>query len=95
MKIRGQGTADIFNGIDSKAARKACPSSLQVAAADKLDAINVASGLADLRIPSGNRLKPLTGDRKGQYSIRINDQFRICFRWVDGEAIDVEVTDYH
>jgi proteic killer suppression protein len=51
--------------------------------------------LAELRRPPGNRLEPLRGDRAGQHSIRINDQYRVCFRWEDGYAIDVEVTDYH
>lgn len=54
-----------------------------------------AQTLDDLRTPPGNRLEGLTGDRKGRYSIRINDQFRICFRWVDGAAEDVEIVDYH
>jgi proteic killer suppression protein len=49
----------------------------------------------DLRIPPGNRLEALKGDRIGQYSIRINDQWRVCFRWVEGSAFDVEITDYH
>jgi proteic killer suppression protein len=51
--------------------------------------------LHDLTIPPGNRLEALTGDRKGQHSVRINDQFRICFRWVDRDAYDVEIVDYH
>lgn len=51
--------------------------------------------LADLKVPPGNRLEALKGDRAGQYSIRINDQFRVCFRWTDGGADDVEITDYH
>ena len=57
--------------------------------------LQLASELSDLRIPPGNRLEALKGDRLGQYSIRINDQFRVCFRWVDGGAEDVEITDYH
>ncbi|AWH52524.1 hypothetical protein C1924_04735 [Stenotrophomonas sp. ESTM1D_MKCIP4_1] len=51
--------------------------------------------MSDLRAPPGNRLEQLQGDRQGQFSIRINDQYRICFRWEDGDAYDVEVTDYH
>ena len=54
-----------------------------------------AARLQDLRIPPGNRLEALKGNRKGQYSIRINDQWRICFRWMDGDALDVEIVDYH
>ena len=51
--------------------------------------------LEDLRVPPGNHLEKLTGDRDGQHSIRINDQWRLCFRWLDGEAHDVKITDYH
>ena len=55
----------------------------------------IANELSDLRIPPGNRLEALSGDRAGQFSIRINDQFRVCFRWVEGGAEDVEIVDYH
>lgn len=61
----------------------------------KLMAINAAHDLGDLRVPPSNRLENLRGNREGQHSIRINDQWRICFRWVDGDAYDVEVCDYH
>lgn len=61
----------------------------------KLEYIDLATRLDDLRVPSGNRLHALERDRKGQYAIAINDQWRICFRFVDGDAYDVEVTDYH
>ena len=61
----------------------------------KLVQLDAAERLDDLRIPSANRLERLSGDRAGQHSIRINDQWRICFRWQDGDAYDVEVTDYH
>jgi proteic killer suppression protein len=61
----------------------------------KLEYIDLATGLNDLRVPPGNRLHALEGDRMGQYSISINDQWRICFRLVDTEAYDVEITDYH
>lgn len=57
--------------------------------------IDAAETLQDLRMPPGNRLEKLTGDREGQYSIRINDQWRICFRWEGNNAYDVEITDYH
>lgn len=57
--------------------------------------LDAALSLQDLRVPPGNRLEKLTGDREGQHGIRINDQWRICFRWKDGNAYDVEITDYH
>jgi len=61
----------------------------------KLEYLNAAHALGDLHIPPGNRLEALRGDRSGQHSIRINDQFRICFVWNNGDAWDVEITDYH
>jgi len=61
----------------------------------KLSYLNQAKVLQDLRVPPGNRLEALLGDRKGQYSIRINDQWRICFKWNDGDVEDVEIVDYH
>ncbi len=61
----------------------------------KLLYLHRAKRLEDLRVPPGNRLEALKGDRRGQYSIRINDQWRICFRWKDGDALDVEIVDYH
>ena len=61
----------------------------------KLDQIEASVAIEDLRAPPGNRLEKLKGDRAGQWSIRINDQWRVCFRWVDGEAWDVEIVDYH
>ena len=64
-------------------------------AARKLEYIDLAARLDDLRVPRGNRLHQLERDRKGQHSISINDQWRICFRFVDGDAYDVEITDYH
>jgi toxin HigB-1 len=57
--------------------------------------LNAAEGLDDLRVPLGNRLEKLSGDREGQYSIRINERWRICFRWHEGNAYEVEITDYH
>jgi len=68
---------------------------LQRAANKKLLLISAASELNSLRVPPGNRLEKLSGDRAGQHSIRINDQYRICFTWKDGGAEDVEITDYH
>jgi len=61
----------------------------------KLALLDAAESLDDLRVPPGNRLEKLRGGRKGQYSIRINNQWRVCFRWEDGDADDVEITDYH
>jgi proteic killer suppression protein len=61
----------------------------------KLLLLDAAEKLDDLRIPPGNQLEKLVGDRKGQYSIRINDQWRLCFRWEEGDAYDAEIVDYH
>lgn len=61
----------------------------------KLNLVHAAARLEDLRVPPGNRLEKLVGDRKNQYSIRINDQYRVCFEWRDGDAYDVEIVDYH
>lgn len=64
-------------------------------AARKLEYVDLAVGLDDLKVPPGNRLHALTADRKGQHSISINEQWRICFRFIDGDAYDVEICDYH
>ena len=74
---------------------KRLPSEIARRARRKLEYIDLAALLDDLRVPPGNRLHKLGGHRKGQYAIAINDQWRICFRFVDGDAYDVEVTDYH
>jgi len=71
------------------------PADFQQVALRKLRMINNAINLADLRIPPANRLEKLSGNREGQYSIRINDQWRICFEWRAGDAFNVEITDYH
>jgi toxin HigB-1 len=71
------------------------PASIQQIALRKLRMLNNAMSLIDLRIPLANRLEKLAGDRKGQYSIRINDQWRVCFEWRNGDALNVEITDYH
>jgi toxin HigB-1 len=89
------GTEDIFNGIDSKIARKTCPQSLWKVAFRKLDQLDSVTTLEELKIPPGNNLEALKGDRKGQYSIRINDQYRICFVWKPAGPDDVEIVDYH
>lgn len=69
--------------------------SLARVALRKLLILHAASSLDDLKVPPGNRLEKLKGDRKRQYSIRINDRWRVCFRWKDGDAYDVEIVDYH
>ncbi len=74
---------------------KGVPNDIIKVANRKLMQIHNARKLDDLRAPPGNRLEALAGDRKGAYSIRINDQWRVCFRWQDGDAHDVEVVDYH
>ena len=71
------------------------PPSIVRTALRKLTMLHAASSLADLRAVPGNRLEKLVGDREGTYSIRVNDQWRICFAWRDGDAYDVEITDYH
>ncbi len=89
------GTEDIFNARDSKRARRACPTILWVVARRKLELLDSAGALQDLRVPPANRLEALKGNRKGQYSIRINDQYRICFVWTDVGPSQVEIVDYH
>jgi proteic killer suppression protein len=93
--FRNQGIEDIFNGKASKAARVICPQELWKRAGRKLDQIDSAASLDDLKVPPGNRLELLKGDRAGQYSIRINDQYRICFGWSEKGATEVEIVDYH
>ncbi len=95
IEFRDRGTEDVFNGADTKASRKLVPSELVDRARGKLFLIDDAEGIQDLRSPPGNRLEALKGDLKGQYSIRINDQYRVCFRWTQRGARDVEIVDYH
>lgn len=90
-----QGTEDVFDGVSSKDARATCPMDLWAVARRKLTQINRVRDLAELAIPPGNRLEHLKGNRADQYSIRINDQYRVCFRWKEGTAYEVEITDYH
>jgi proteic killer suppression protein len=71
------------------------PSDIQQVALRKLRMLNNAHALNDLQVPPANRLEKLAGDRAGQYSIRINDRWRVCFAWRDGDAYDVEIVDYH
>ena len=93
--FKNQATEDIFDGKDSKAARKLCPQNLWATAKRKLDQLNAVTSLDELTIPPGNRLEALKGDRKEQYSIRINQQYRICFVWQQDKAALVEIVDYH
>jgi len=89
------GTQDIFNGENTKAARKTCPMSLWKIAARKLDLLDSVTILQELKIPPGNQLELLLGDRRGQYSIRINEKYRICFIWTDSGPAQAEIIDYH
>jgi proteic killer suppression protein len=89
------GTEDIFNGKNTKNARKTLPSSMRNVATRKLDQLDSIIALEELRVLPGNRLEALVGSRKGQFSIRNNDQYRICFRWKESGPYDVEITDYH
>jgi len=89
------GTEDIFNGKNTKIARKLLPSVLLSVARRKLDQLDSVSTMEELKVPPGNRFESLSGDRKGQFSIRINDQYRICFKWHETQPSDVEITDYH
>jgi proteic killer suppression protein len=88
--FRDARTEALFNDQDVPKFR-----SIERAVRRKLLYLHGARHFEDLRVPPGNRLEGLKGDRKGQYSIRINDQWRICFYWKDGDAYDVEITDYH
>lgn len=90
-----RGTEAIFDGVDSQTARNTCPRNLWKVARRKLDQVNRVKYLIELTAPPGNRLERLRADRSGQHSIRINDQYRICFRWEAGDAYEVEITDYH
>ncbi|MFH1219270.1 MAG: type II toxin-antitoxin system RelE/ParE family toxin [Candidatus Eisenbacteria bacterium] len=93
--FRDSGTADIFDGLDTRAARRSCPPTVWAVARRKLDQINCVAELRDLAVPPGNHLEALKGDRVGQHSIRRNEQYRVCFRWENGEAYEVEIADYH
>ncbi len=94
VSFRNQGTEDVFDGLNSKAARRTLPSDLHRKAGKTLDRIEAAVSLNSLTLP-GLRLEKLSGDRQGQHSIRINDQYRICFRWTERGAEDLEIVDYH
>lgn len=95
VNFKHKAAEDLFNGVASKQARKACPQTLWRVAVRKLDQLDSVELLEDLRVPPGNRLEAPSGDRAGEYSIRINEQYRICFRWGNQGPEDVEVVDYH
>ena len=95
VSFKTKATKDIFYGVVSKAARKACPQNVWPVASRKLEMLDSAERLVDLKIPPGNRLEALSGARKGQHSIRINEQYRLSFVWTASGPADVEITDYH
>ena len=95
LSFGSYATRDIFNGVETEAARKSCPKQLWKIAARKLELLDSAAKLHDLLIPPGNRLEKLHGDRQNLYSIRINQQYRICFVWSDQGPMDVQIMDYH
>ena len=95
VSFKNSATEDIFDGKASKTARKLLPQNLWRIGGKKLDQLDSVTSLDELRIPPGNRLELLSGNRKGQYSIRINGQYRICFDWTDSGPELVEITDYH
>ena len=95
QSFRNQETDDVFNGRNTKGARKILPQSLWKIASRKLDQLDSVKFLDELRVPPGNKFEVLTGNRIGQYSIRINDQYRICFKWKKSGPEEVEIVDYH
>lgn len=95
QSFKDAGTEAIFNGLNTKPARKTCPETLWKVVARKLDQLDSVTALQELSIPPGNRLEMLTGQRQGQYSIRINDEYRICFLWTALGPAEVAIVDYH
>jgi len=94
LNFADRTSEDIFHGVDSKHARRV-PTAVWKVAARKLDMLNAAHTLKDLRVPPANRLEALKGRWAGSHSIRINDQYRLVFKWGEGNAKDVLITDYH
>ncbi len=92
--IADKTTKDVYDGTTSKQSRR-IPRDLHPKARRLLDQINAAPSIEFLRIPPGNRLEKLSGNMAGYWSVRINDQLRIVFRWTEGDAYDVKITDYH
>lgn len=95
VSFKNSGTEDIFDGTNSRAARQTCPQQLWRVALRKLEQLDSATELGDLNVPPNNRLEALKRDRIGQHSIRINDQYRVCFTWTVAGPTDVEIVDYH
>jgi len=95
MSFKDKATKDIFDGVNSKQARKSCPQTLWRIASRKLDQLDSVTYPEELNLPPGNKLEGLSGDRAGFYSIRINEQYRIYFSWSDLGPSNVEITDYH
>ncbi|AZM96815.1 type II toxin-antitoxin system RelE/ParE family toxin [Vreelandella venusta] len=95
VNFKDKAVEDLFNGEHIKAARKLCPLSLWKIASRKLDLLDSAQKLDELRVPPGNRLEALSGDRARQHSIRITGQYRLCFRWTEAGPDEVELVDYH
>ena len=95
QSFKDQGTEDVFNGRNTRAARRICPEVLWRVANRKLDQLDSVITLHELSISPGNRLEGLAGDRSGEYSIRINEQYRICLIWTDKGPDQVEIVDYH
>lgn len=95
LSFGDRGTEDVFNGVESRVARRACPMQLWKRARRRLSQLDYAVTLEDLRLPSSNRLHALEGNRKGQHSISINMEYRLCFRWTPAGPEEVEITDYH
>ena len=95
VSFKDKATEDIFNGVNSKPARKSCPQTLWRVATRKLDQLDSVKHLEELKVPPGNRLELLSGNKEGSYSIRINGQYRVCFVWEELGPADVEITDYH
>src|SRR5262245_41735770 len=93
--FKNKATQDINYGRRTKVALQLLPVALHAKAQVKLARLSAAESIMDLRSLPGNRLETLKGDRRGQYSIRINDQYRICFRWGNNGAEDIEIVDYH
>lgn len=90
-----KGTEDIYNGVNSKQSRKTLPVELRQIALRKFYFLDNAIRIEDLKMPPGNHLEALKGDRKEQYSVRINERFRICFVWTEKGPKQVEIVDYH
>ncbi len=95
LSFKNQGTEDIFNGKNTKEARKFWPRVLWQIAARKLDQLDSIEFLDELRVPPGKRFEALTGDRRGKYSVRINERYRICFEWTESGPEKVDIVDYH